>query len=131
MDYIYTHKLTGIIEVNKGVRINVAGDIGPYYRRLYHSYRYNTVKTNLPLYKNHISIVLPDIHGDFDYHKVRKYHGQSAAAWYNVEDIVISKTNVWLNVYCPIGDVIKAELGIKELNFWGYHMVVCNFKGNL
>lgn len=125
---VFTHKLTGIIEIRNGIRINISGDICAYYRKLFIYHTYRTKRCQSPLYGNHISIVLPDIHGFQDFTKVKEFHRQETVAWYNPEDLVVSPKNVWLKVHLPIGDRIKEKLKIKEKNFFGYHLVCANFK---
>lgn len=119
---------TGRIEIANGIRVKVEGDICSYYRKLFAHSVYFTKKSQLPTYGAHISIVLPEIHKIVDYSLATGYSGKVVDFYYDPENTFISKKNIWINVNLPIGEEVKKLFNIQENNFWGYHLVVCNFK---
>ena len=121
-------KAYGIVEVRKGVRINLNLDFIRYYRALYNFYTYQTVKNQLPMYGAHISVILPAIHKGVDFLPAIKYNRNKVEFEYDPKSVFISKKNVWMNVKCEWAEKLKKELGIVENNFWGYHLTICNFK---
>lgn len=124
-------KSHGKIEVNKGIRVNCDIDFLLYYRKLLNYYYFNTLKTQVPAYKAHISIILPDIHKDIDFLRAKHYDGLMVDFFYNPEEIIRSTKNIWLKIDLPIGDKIKKELNVIEKDFWGYHLVLGNWKQKL
>lgn len=132
---ILKYKTNGVIQLYsdhkspcKGVRININSEICEYYRRLFIYSTFNTINCQIPLYRAHVSVVLPKIHRVKNLNSIQQFHNQKVAIWYNPEDFVVTSKNIWLKVQCPIGDTIKEKLQIEEPNFWGYHIVVGNFK---
>jgi hypothetical protein len=121
-------KSFGRLQIEKGVRIVGCYDIVRYYQRLFQMAHWNTVKSQLPAHGTHISIALPGIHGNFDTSPINQLAGEKIYFEYNPEDIVITKKNIWMNVKCPKAQEIKDMMKIVDKNFWGFHLVVGNFK---
>ena len=119
---------SGRIKVENGVRVLVGGDICKYYRKLFEYHVYWTKSIQQNTYGAHISIILPDIHNIVDLSSVAHYDNRIVEFTYSPEDLFISPKNVWLNVNLPVGKGIKDTLGIKEKDFWGYHLTIGNFK---
>ena len=117
------------LEIDNGVRLVGCYDIVRYYQRLFQMAHWNTVKSQLPAHGTHISIALPSIHGNFDVSPIKHLAGEIIDFEYNPEDIVITRKNVWMNVKCPRAQEIKDMMKIVDKNFFGYHLVLCNFKG--
>jgi len=122
-------KSYGTLEIRNGVRIITDFDIIRYYKKLFELYHWNTVKSQLPKHKAHISIYLPDIHGkNVDMSPITHLDGKRIEFSYNPENMIITRKNVWMNVDCPEAANIKNMLKIVDNNFLGYHIVVTNFK---
>lgn len=124
-------KLRGHIEVNNGVRIVTNWDLCRYYQWHINKHFYNTIKTQLPRYGSHITIVHPYIHKITNYDKVKYLHGKSVDFYLFPEKLYQSKINFWIPVKCDeIEKLIKDTLGLKDdSNYWGLHATVANRKG--
>jgi len=121
-------KMTGKIEVNNGLRVKVDLDFCRYYMWLATKYHYNTQKYQLPMHGAHISIYLPHIHGKIDLTPYKKLHGSLVDFDYDLNNIVITKKNVWIPVKSSAAYEIKKSMGITDKNFLGFHLTVCNTK---
>ena len=124
-------KTTGKIEVNNGVRIILHDDFVRYYQWLINKYHYNTVKTQLPKHRAHITVVNPKIHKNVDFNKAKKYIGKVVDVTFDPEEMYISKVNYWIPVKCEFADKLKKELGVNDgANYYGLHATICNKKFN-
>jgi hypothetical protein len=122
-------KSYGYLQILNGVRIIAPFDFVLYYQKLFTMATWNTVKSQIPKHKAHISIYLPDIHGkNIDISIIKHLSGKKIEFYYNPTDFVITKKNVWMKVNCQEAETIKQQLNIVDKNFLGFHMVVCNFK---
>ena len=122
------YKSNGYLQIMNGVRIICSYDICRYYQRLFQMAHWNTIPSQLPAHGTHISIALPAIHGNFDVNPIKQLDGEVIEFEYNPEDIVITRKNVWMNVKCNRAQEIKDMMKIVDRNFFGYHMVLTNFK---
>lgn len=130
MYYIEMYRAYGHLQIDNGVRIIAPFDFVLYYQKLYSMSTWNTVKSQLPKHKAHISIYLPDIHGrNVDTSVITHMKGKKIYFEYNPVDFTVTRKNVWMSVKCDEAEAIKKQLKIVDRNFLGYHMVVCNFKG--
>lgn len=128
-------KLQGHIEVNNGVRIVTNWDLCRYYQWLFNKYHFNIIKNQLPRHKSHVSILLPDIHGIKNFDKVKFLNGKRVSFFINPEKVTITKKNCWLAVVLDkeaikIANFIKKVYNVNDKGFWGYHLVILNFKFN-
>jgi len=123
-------KGNGTIAVsNKGVRINTHIDVCKYYQWHITKYHYNTVKTQLPKYKAHITIVNPDIHKICDFKAVAHLNGRKVEFEYDPERMFRSRVNFWMPVKFDLEKEIKQILSIKDgKKYLGLHITVCNMK---
>jgi hypothetical protein len=122
-------KGTGRIEINKGVRIVTNIDVCKYYQWLISRHFENSIKTQLPKYKAHITLVNQDIHGVYDYSDVLSYDGKEVEFSYNPTEIYHSPVNFWLPAKCEIEHEIKWLLAVdKDPKDWGTHLTICNMK---
>lgn len=123
-------KSSGILQISNGVRIIANYDLCRYYKQLFEYSNWNTVKSQLPKHGAHISIYLPDIHGkNIDISPIKHLAGTRIAFKYDPSKITITKKNIWMAVECTDAMKIKNMLKIVDKNFWGFHLVVSNFKG--
>lgn len=123
------YKSYGMLEIHNGVRIVAPLDFVLYYQKLYSMYTWNTIKSQIPKHKSHISIYLPDIHGrNVDMSPILHLKGKRIEFEYDPINFTITKKNVWMLIKCDDAEKIKKMLNITDKNFLGYHMVVCNFK---
>lgn len=118
----------GKIQIDNGVRIITNIDICKYYQWFINKYHYNTVKSQLPKYKAHITVINPKIHNIDNFEKVLDYNEKDVEFQYNV-DMHISKVNFWLPVKCDIEKEIKNKLNIVDNErYWGLHLTIANNK---
>ena len=120
----------GYVKIDTALRISVDIDFIRYYQKLFNYYFYNTVKNQLPAHQGHISVILPKIHKNIDIGNLMVYNDLRVDFEYNPEDITITHKNVWMAVKCKWAEDIKRKLDIIEKDFWGFHIVICNFKFN-
>lgn len=123
-------KSYGKIEVKNGIRIILEADFIRYYKRLLDFYYFHTLKNQPPKHGAHLSIVLPDIHKNIDISKALIYNDTIVDFEYNPEEVIITKKNVWMKANCDFAEKLKKELNVVENDFWGFHIVICNFKFN-
>lgn len=126
-------KLFGYLEIKNGVRIHIPGDFCRYYKHLIDVAHYRTVRWECPRHGNHISLYLPNIHGENPKRNLFKLN-QNEKIYFEVDPLALRSggrnfTNWWFPVKCPRGEEIKKEIGIIENSkYLGLHIVVCNSK---
>lgn len=122
-------KAKGKLEIRKGVRIVITNlDLIRYYQKLFSFYTYKTVKSQLPMYGTHVSIYLPKIHGIVNTDVIKHLDGKEIEFEYDVENIRVTKKNIWMSVFCVEADEIKKQLNLVDKSFLGYHLTIANFK---
>ena len=126
----FNMKGLGTIHVSpKGVRINTSLDICSYYQWHIRKAFYNTVKTQLPKYKAHITIANPNIHKNCDFNTVKGLNGKKVTFEYNPQEIFRSRKNFWIPVKFDLEKEIKNLLKIVDSpNYLGLHLTICNMK---
>jgi hypothetical protein len=122
---------SGKIEVDNGVRIVTDVDICQYYRWFIKKEFWETVKTQIPKHKGHITIVNPKIHNVTDFSSVQDYHNREVLFDICPEQMYMSKVNFWIPARAAIEHEIKWLCAAKDKeNYWGLHLTVANKKFN-
>ncbi len=124
-------KLIGRIEIKDGgVRIVTGWDLCRYYKWHIDKHFWGTVKTQLPKYGSHVSVVLP-LHKVQDFTPVMHLNGRVVEFEIYPEKLYRSPKNFWIPAFIPIAQEIKDILGVKDdKNFYGNHITISNFKFN-
>ncbi len=123
-------KALGTVEVNNGVRVILSKDLGKYYQWFIKK-EFPWIKTQLPSFGIHSTLVNPTIHGITDFSPVQEYHGKEVELDYEPE-IIQSPRNFWLPAKCQLYYEIKGLLGFEETHNWlGIHITIANTKGIL
>lgn len=118
-----------VFRFDNALRISVELDFIRYYLWHIKKFTYQTIPFFLPKYNGHVSVLLPNIHGDITF--AQKYNGQKVSFEYNPEDIYCGGSyfiGFYLRVKCEAAQRIKEENGIIENNFHGYHLTICSDK---
>jgi len=125
----YTSKLY----FHNGLKIKIEEDFLNYYYWHLLKSKHSTLGLSLPKYKNHISIILPKIHGKTIVEKSKKYVNELVTFTYTGE-IIKGGTwfeNYWLKIQCDRVAQIKQELGVVEKNFLGLHLTLASTKNRI
>lgn len=118
---------------DKGLKIAVDQEVLRYYMWQIARGPHDTLGQQTPMRKAHISVILPRIHGgeitelsrQFDGHEVEVTCDgdiHQGGSWF---------TNYWVMFQCSHATHIKKLLGVREKNFLGYHLTICNNKGRI
>lgn len=112
--------------------LDVDEQIALYYR----SFMPKSYVYSVPRYPPHVSVVRRELPSNMD--KWGKYDGHDVKFLYS-EYIYIGKLYCWLDVFSPILENIREELGLP-VHSWitmppdgfkrNFHMTICNFKNN-
>jgi hypothetical protein len=122
-------KSHGYLQIEQGVRILTPLDLILYYQKLFSLATWHTRKFQTPKHLGHISIYLPNIHGENgSMAPIKHLNGHEISFQYDPADITITQKNVWMKVICEEAQAIKDNLKIVDKNFLGFHLVICNFK---
>ena len=123
-------KLQGHIEVtDSGVRIVTGWDLCRYYQWFINKEFWNTIKTQLPKFGSHVTIISKAIFKNADFTPVKHLHGKRVEFIIFPERLYQSRVNFWIPVEAPIEREIKDLCGIKDdKNFFGLHCTVANRK---
>ena len=118
---------------HKGLKIRIEKDLLEYYYWHVRKGTYNCIKLSTPLYSPHLSVTLPNIHGEAICKASKKYAGEKVTVTYTGEIIKGGSwfTNFWLPFECDRATSIKKELGVKEKNFLGFHLTVASDKNDI
>lgn len=121
----------GIVKVtDTGVRIITNLDIVRYYQWLITKGTWGTIKTQLPKWGAHITIVNKKIH-NFSVREAMQFHNLRLQFLYYPEKMYQSRVNFWIPVDCPEALKIKKQLKVSDNDFWGLHLTICNLKFDL
>ena len=119
----------GKIEVDNGVRIVTNVDICKYYSWHINKAFWNTIKSQIPKHRGHVTILNPKIHKITDFSSALKYHNKPVDFMYSPEDIYISKVNFWFPAKSNIEQEIKDLFEVVDApNYWGLHLTIANTK---
>lgn len=120
---------------DNGLKIYVEQELLDYYFWHIRKATYNCLKLQKPAYGGHISVILPNIHGEEKSESSKKYIGERVSFSYDNEIIQGGSAkgfkNFFVKVECQRANQIKEELKIVEEGFLGLHFTICSNKSEI
>ena len=106
--------------------IDIDPELGRYLRAQYARHRHQTVQPQPPLWGTHVSVIRGEEPPDKTAWKA--FDGQRVEVRYEW-DVTETKEYLWLPVWCPTANTIRAELGLPADPTPAMHLTFGNTKG--
>jgi len=115
---------------HNGLKIRIERDFLEYYYWHVRRGTYNCLELSTPMYSPHLSVTLPNIHGDKICKASKKFAGEKVKVFYSGEIIKGGSwfVNYWMPFECNRAAQIKRDLKVKEKNFFGFHLTIASNK---